>query len=108
MILSLVTAAASSVLDNVTIVPHIAGSTTSVNYPITNGAYDNSVQNVDAFVTKFSADASSLLYSTVIGGSAGEDYRLLQAAPAEVILRRTTTKHKADQNVGAPNPAQSP
>lgn len=53
--------------------PHIAGSTTSVNYPITNGAYDNSVQNVDAFVTKFSADASSLLYSTVIGGSAGEE-----------------------------------
>lgn len=53
--------------------PHIAGSTTSVNYPITNGAYDNSVSGADAFITKFSSDASSLIYSTVIGGAGAEE-----------------------------------
>lgn len=53
--------------------PHIAGSTTSVNYPITNGAYDNTVQGLDAFVTKFNSTATSLLYSTVIGGNGAEE-----------------------------------
>lgn len=53
--------------------PHIAGSTTSVNYPITNGAYDNTVQGFDAFITKFSSDATSLIYSTVIGGNGAEE-----------------------------------
>ncbi len=52
---------------------HIAGSTTSVNYPITNGSYDNTVQGLDAFVTKFDSTATSLLYSTVIGGNGAEE-----------------------------------
>jgi hypothetical protein len=49
---------------------YIAGQTDSINFPTTLGAFQIEISgNYDAFVTKFSADGSSLLYSTYLGGS---------------------------------------
>jgi hypothetical protein len=50
----------------------VCGYTASTDFP-TVSAYDPSYNtNTDVFVSKFSADGSSLIFSTYIGGSAGE------------------------------------
>lgn len=49
--------------------PYIAGVTSSVNFPVTAGAFQpalNGVQN--AFVTKMTATGSALVFSTYLGG----------------------------------------
>jgi hypothetical protein len=48
---------------------YVTGETKSTNFPGTNGGYAG---GFDAFVTKLSADGSTLEYSTYIGGS-GDD-----------------------------------
>jgi hypothetical protein len=54
---------------------YVTGSTTSSDFPMAN-AYQSSLKasggNSNAFVTKFSADGSSLLYSTFLGGSVSD------------------------------------
>lgn len=48
----------------------VAGSTLSADFPVTPGAYQATFGGVqDAFVTKLSADGSSLVFSTYLGGS---------------------------------------
>ncbi|MFH0732787.1 MAG: SBBP repeat-containing protein [Candidatus Omnitrophota bacterium] len=47
---------------------YISGYAHSYDYPTTSGAYDTFGYGDTAVVTKFSADASSLSYSTFIGG----------------------------------------
>jgi len=51
---------------------YVTGQTDCPFYPVTSGAYDNSVAGTDAFITKFKSDATSLIYSTVIGGGGTE------------------------------------
>ncbi|MCB0649541.1 MAG: SBBP repeat-containing protein, partial [Saprospiraceae bacterium] len=57
----------------------VAGNTESSNYPTTTGAYDrsfatgSSIVNNDAFLTKFNATGTALLFSTFFGGSFGDD-----------------------------------
>ena len=58
----------------------IAGSTESLNFPTTTGAYDRSCgtdgkcnATSDAFVTKLNTTGTGLIYSTFIGGS-GRDF----------------------------------
>jgi hypothetical protein len=49
---------------------YVTGLTSSINYPITAGAYDVGFNNYyDAFVTKVSPSGSTLVYSTFLGGS---------------------------------------
>ena len=49
---------------------YVTGYTTSSNYPTKTGAYDDSYNgSYDIFITKLSADGTSLQYSTFIGGS---------------------------------------
>lgn len=49
------------------------GSTNSANLPVTTGAYQpTNGGGLDIFVTRFSADATAILGSTYIGGSANE------------------------------------
>lgn len=53
---------------------YLAGRTASPDFPTTSGAYDVTLNGgVDAFVAKFSADGSTLLYSTLIGGAGLDD-----------------------------------
>jgi uncharacterized repeat protein (TIGR01451 family) len=48
---------------------YVTGSTVSTNFPTVN-AFQSSLQDIQAaFVTKFTADGSALLYSTYLGGS---------------------------------------
>ena len=49
---------------------HVVGDTTSINFPVTLGAFQITNAGLsDAFVTKFSSDGNSLIYSTYLGGS---------------------------------------
>jgi hypothetical protein len=52
---------------------YVAGSTTSINYPTTVGAFQTAhVGGQDGFVTKLNSSGNALLYSTYLGGS-GDD-----------------------------------
>jgi hypothetical protein len=49
---------------------YVGGSTYSSNFPVTSNAYQtNNRGDYDAFITKLSADGSSLVFSTYLGGS---------------------------------------
>lgn len=53
---------------------YITGSTSSNDFPITDGAVDSQKKgNLDAFVTKMNSTGSNLIYSTFIGGNL-DDY----------------------------------
>lgn len=49
---------------------YVLGFTRSADFPLLN-AYDGTIgpSDIDAFVTKFSADGSSIVYSTFVGGN---------------------------------------
>ena len=50
----------------------VAGTTSSTDFPTTASAYDRHLQGTqNVFVTKFSADGKSLVYSTYVGGPSG-------------------------------------
>ncbi len=52
---------------------HVVGDTTSINFPVTPGAFQTTNAGLsDVFVTKFSSDGSSLIYSTYLGGSGSD------------------------------------
>jgi hypothetical protein len=53
---------------------YVTGLTSSTSFPTTLGAFDRTFGggNSDAFVTKLNPAGSSLLYSTYLGGSSGE------------------------------------
>jgi hypothetical protein len=62
-------ALASDAAGNATVI----GTTTSPNFPTTPGAFDTGNNGgSDAFIAKFNADGSALLYSTFLGGSQSE------------------------------------
>jgi hypothetical protein len=51
---------------------YLTGTTLSADFPVTAGAYDVALGGAsDAFVSKLSPDASSLVYSTYLGGTTG-------------------------------------
>jgi Beta-propeller repeat len=54
---------------------YVTGYTYSPDFPVTSGAFDTSRAGLDAFVTKFSTDGRSLVYSTFLGGAAREEGR---------------------------------
>lgn len=80
---------------------YVAGHTASVNYPTSDGAYDqeyNSLQGPgegdDLFVTQVSADLSTLNASTYIGGTGWENaYGLIVDAGIGVVVCGNTSSH---------------
>ncbi len=50
---------------------YVAGYTWSYNFPVTDGAFDNNPN--DIFISKLSSDLTTLLASTYLGGSSGDD-----------------------------------
>jgi len=52
---------------------YMFGYTDSANFPTTSGAFQTSLRGRDTFVTKLNPTGSSLVYSTYLGGSGGED-----------------------------------
>jgi sugar lactone lactonase YvrE len=52
---------------------YVTGYTSSTNFPLSAGAFSGPRGNQDVFVSKFSADLSTLLYSTYVGGTNDEN-----------------------------------
>lgn len=51
----------------------VAGTTSSINFPVTEGSYDTSYSGYyDVFIARLSPDASSLIFATYLGGSKEE------------------------------------
>jgi hypothetical protein len=51
---------------------YVTGYTYSPDFPVTAGAFDTSRAGLDAFITKFTPDGTSLVYSTFLGGAGRE------------------------------------
>jgi hypothetical protein len=47
---------------------YVTGLTSSVDFPVTRGAFDTKPNGYDAFVTKLNASGSAFVYSTYLGG----------------------------------------
>lgn len=84
----------------------IAGSTTSADLPVTQGAMQRALNGPsDAFVAEFSADGA-LLYCTYIGGSGDDGIRALAIDPyGELWVTGTTTTRDFPITAGALPPA---
>jgi Beta-propeller repeat/Divergent InlB B-repeat domain len=52
---------------------YVAGSTSSPSFPVTGGAFQTAYRGSDAFVTKLNSDATTLIYSTYLGGMGLDD-----------------------------------
>jgi hypothetical protein len=50
----------------------VTGYTSSVNFPVTAGVYDNELTNYDCFVTKILPNGNSIQFSTFLGGTAND------------------------------------
>ena len=80
---------------------YVAGMTNSQNFPITSGVFQTSYGGDtggsffgDGFIARFSADGSSLIYSTFLGGSAddgvtGNHGLAIDAAGQAIVLSST-------------------
>ena len=68
---------------------YLAGTTTSPDFPTTPGAFDETFAGTyfDGFVTCLDSDASSLVYSTAVGGDVFED--LIHAIDVDDLGRAT-------------------
>jgi hypothetical protein len=65
---------------------YVTGSTTSADFPTTESAYDRTLAGRDAFVAKLSADGSSLVFSTFLGGSGGDSGTAIALRPNGAIF----------------------
>lgn len=60
----------------------VAGTTRCGDYPVSAGAYDTALNGAcDAFVTKLSADGSTMIYSTYLGGSSSDGANCIDVNP---------------------------
>lgn len=51
----------------------VTGTTWSYEFPVTRGAYDSTINGArDAFVTRLAADGKTLVFSTLLGGTADD------------------------------------
>jgi hypothetical protein len=61
---------------------HVAGLTTSTNFPVLNAHQPAKSSGVDAFVTKLNASATALVYSTYLGGTGRDEAKSIALDPS--------------------------
>jgi hypothetical protein len=75
-------------------IAYIAGSTSSTNFPVTNGYQEQNAGAVDCFVMKINITSNEIIYSTYIGGNATEQLADIVVDDAgNVYATGTTTSH---------------
>jgi hypothetical protein len=85
---------------------YVTGDTYSTDFPLQNAYQDTYKGNIDTFVTKFSADGQSLIYSTYLGGN-GRDLGkaiALDASGSAHITGQTESSNFPIYNAYQPNP----
>ena len=71
---------------------YVSGATASTNFPTTAGAFQRTLVNQTAFVTKLSPQGDALLYSTLLGGKEGGSGAQVAAdAAGDIYLAGTTS-----------------
>ena len=83
----------------------VAGSTGSMFFPTTNGAYDRTLGGVeDVFVARISSDGKALEASTYLGGSFTDmEPALAQDGTGNLIVTGSTTSQDFPTTSGLPN-----
>ena len=94
---------------------YIAGGTTSSDFPATSGAFQSTYQGDngsgyqgvvgDAFVTKLNSTGSQVIYSTYLGGSAGDSaYGIVLDSSGNAYLTGSTNSFDFPETAGAWQP----
>ena len=74
---------------------YVAGNTRSVNFPTTAGSHDQTLNGgSDGFVAKLSLNLEGLVYSTLIGGSGGEEIGGLALEPRQCVAGVPCRPHR--------------
>ncbi len=83
---------------------YVTGSTTASGFPTTAGALQTTFSgSTDAFVTELNPTASALVYSTFLGGSAGQEGQAVAVDSAgDAFVAGTTTSTDFPTTAGAP------
>lgn len=92
---------------------YVVGTTRSIDFPTTAGAFDTHKNSADGFVTKLSPAGSALMYSTFLGGAGAEfafDVIVDRAGRAAVAggtssLDFPVTPDALDASLGGPDDA---
>lgn len=82
----------------------VTGVASGLGFPVTLGAYDtnNSIERITAFVTRVAPDGSSLVYSTLLGGSFGADgYGIAVDSSGNAYVMGTTDSNDFPTTPGA-------
>jgi len=74
---------------------HVTGFTNSSDFPTTAGAFQTTIADRDAFVSKLNAEGSALVYSTYLGGSGSEEGEGI-AIDADGLAHLTGSTNSAD------------
>jgi hypothetical protein len=83
---------------------YVAGQTSSSDFSIVNAYQPTLAGYQNAFLTKFSADGASLVYSTYLGGSGGDS---AQAVAIDNVGEATIAGYTSSQNFPMASPYQS-
>lgn len=70
---------------------YVTGETVSTNFPVTNGALDNTLNFIEGFICKLSPNLDSLIYSTFIGGTNMDGCKALIVKKENVCILAGTT-----------------
>jgi hypothetical protein len=88
--------------------PYLTGWTPGGDIPISAGAYRQTAQGVDAFVAKLNSAATSLLYSTYLGGSGAEFGAAVRVNAAGNAFAVGATTSRDFPTVGGPLQSVNP
>jgi uncharacterized protein (TIGR03437 family) len=85
---------------------YVAGSTTSPDFP-TVGAFQSQTRVTDAFIAKLNPAGSSLIYSTLLGGSQGDwaNTLAIDGAGAAYVAGETSSSDFPTRNAAQPSRA---